>query len=233
MRHIALNFLSVCLLVALVSFPTQAQDREGRTGSRFKEDRYSGQEDRARLALNRFGDCVARLKSEEFLAFVQEPSAETWKKVMYFPNGQTRCADVNMKADSRTIQGSIAEGWYTSTYPDGLPTALKNYEPSLPPQGPAIERIMAADEVSKPYVIVNEFAACVVSAAPAEADRFVRTHVTSKDEEEAFQDLGPMLSPCAFDGQKLSFNMMGFRGAIAYALTELALNPNLHSTDES
>ena len=218
--------------VALLSAPLAAQATDAKTGSRFKEDRFSSQEKRARIALNRFGHCVARVKSDEFVAFMNSRSSEAWEDVMYFPNGETRCLNEDMQSNTRTLQGAIAEGWYLSNYSKGMPSSLASYTPKLPPQAPAISRILSANDAAKPYVIVDEFAACVASAAPAPADAFLRTTVASDDEQAAFQELSPYLGPCAFDGQKLSFNMMGFRGAIAFALTELALDPTLHDADE-
>ena len=228
MRSLSFHFAGFALGFAVLSASASAQDPEAKIGSRFKEDRYSSREDRARLELASFGDCVARMKREEFEAFMAQPTSDNWEKVMYFPNGQTRCLNTNMVASIRSVQGAIADGWYTVTYKDGLAPSLASYKAKLPPQEPAIERIVAAEESEKPSVIVDEFARCVASSAPASVDRFLRTKVTSKEEKEAFSQLSPYLGPCAFEGQKLSFNMMGFRGAVAYALADLALNPTMY-----
>lgn len=223
LASLTLTLLS-CLSLAVS--PAYAQDKK--TGSRFKEDRFSAQEGRARLALDFYGECVARIKADEFVAYMRDPSNETWKAVTYFPNHTTRCVNQDMQASSRTVQGAIAEGWYLFVYPDGLPPALASFAPRLPPQEPAIAEILAASEQMRPFIIVDEFARCVVAANPVKSDAFLRTHVGEDDEKRAFAQLSPNLGQCAFEGQKLSFNMTGFRGALAYAMAELALNPTMH-----
>ena len=223
---------SIAILTSLAfalcaTAPVNAQSSQ--TGSRFKSDRMTGSEDRARLALDFFGKCVARLKDDDFVAYMNEPSGENWAAVTYFPNSQTRCAaHGDMVFSPRTAQGVIAEGWYLMKYPDGLSPQIAALEPHLPPQGPAIKAIMAASEEAKPFVVVDEFARCVVASSPQKSDAFLRTKVTSKEEREALGALSPHLAPCAFDGQELSFTLMGLRGAIAFSLAELALNPTMH-----
>ena len=225
-------FTAAAAMASAMPVVAHAQQSDAKTGSRFKEDRFSGQEERARIALGRFGECVSRIKRDEFPVFMADRSAENWKAVMYFPNNQTRCAFENMQISTRSAQGAVAEGWYLAQYQEGMPPALANYAPRLPSLAPAIARITAADKGDKPTAIVDEFARCGVSSAPTKVDAFLRSEVVSKQEAAAFAELSPELGPCAFEGQKLSFNMMGFRGAVAMAMVELALNPSMHDADE-
>lgn len=221
---VALGLVAAGATPAVAQRATEGADQNVRTGSRFTENKFKDSKG-ARPMMQFFGQCVARSRMDVVRAFLIDPSRANWDRIVDFPDNTTRCVDRDMSSDFRTMRGAISEGWYLAAYPDGPAPVIAAMTPSVPSADAAIARIVAADEKEKPDVIVDEFAACVVAVDPAGSDALLRSQINTDAEKAAIGALSPNFGKCAFEGQRLSFNVMGLRSAIAYALAARSLGP--------
>ncbi len=210
--------------LALVAPPALSQEgaEETRTGSRFTREKCDG----TRIAcesLGFFGRCVAGYKSDKIESFLLDPSPENWEPVIYSPNNRTRCAIRNMAASFREYSGTVAEGWYVRRFENGPPDFFTTGVQTPPTQDELVERLLAVDEADRDYAMVLEFARCVAATAPVEIDALLRTDVESKEERAAVSAIAPHLGPCAFEGEKLSFDYESLRSMLAFALATRAV----------
>ncbi|MXP28562.1 hypothetical protein GRI58_06975 [Porphyrobacter algicida] len=212
----------VCAIgLGVVSISASAQDdgnERSETGTRFSKERYNNKRD-ARATLSYFGRCVAEYKSDKIGKYLLDPSDTNWKAMTYFPNSQSGClTQYGMRSSFREMRGALSEGWYLRKYPDGPPAGTVDDPKAAPSQKDSVARIMAADPADRSSVIVDEFALCVAATAPLEADALLRTKVTSKAERAAINALAPYFGPCAFEGQKMSFDVESLRAALDYGM---------------
>lgn len=225
MRRMMTGALAVLGAAALsLGSPAAAQDaeREGEIGSRFSREKYDGNRG-ARETMSYLGRCVAGYKDAEIRAFLADPTYETWKPILDFPNNQSHCVIRNTMAGFTDYRGAMSEGWYLVTYEDAPPPYFASAANEAPSQEETAALIVAADEESRPQVVIDEFARCVAAVNPLGVDALLRTKHDGKDENQAIQALMPSFAPCAFEGQKLGFDQAGLRSALAYALATRAV----------
>ena len=213
-----------------------AQEQVDRTGSRFTDDRFHGNnQGEERHTMEFLGRCVASQKADEVEAHLRQESNETWAAVMKFPQGRTRCLfGRDLASNYRTMRGAIAQGYYVMQNPQGAPPSISGAIPGPPPVDEQVAIILSASDDSKSDVVVDEFARCVVASDPMGADRLVRTEPKTKEEGKALGALSPKFGPCAFEGQELAFDREGLRNAMAWALARqsLGVKPELPQSDE-
>ncbi|ATE63141.1 hypothetical protein [Rhizorhabdus dicambivorans] len=80
------------------------------------------------------------------------------------------------------------------------------------------------------YVVLREFAECVVRAAPAESRAVVIGPIGSKAEDEAFRALAPSLGPCLPQGSSIKAGRTMLSGLLAEALYRLSAAPSQASS---
>lgn len=229
MIRTVLSVLGILGLVCATGAQAQStSERSSVTGSRFSKEKFNNVRD-ARSTLSFFGRCVATYRSDRIKDYLLNPVPAKIQDLITFPNSETHCVNgyAALKSGYREIRGSLSEAWYLRTFPDSPPAWFADDPAAAPSQEEVAKRIIEADVEDRADVIVEEFARCVAAIAPVETDRVLRTPVATKDERVAINRLAPNFGPCAFEGQKLSFDEASLRSALAYALAAHAARGKL------
>lgn len=217
----AIAVLAMAGLACAGSAAAQDPMSETKTGSRFSREKFDS-ERAARDNMAYFGQCLASYKSEEIRDYLAAPTTSKLVAVTDTRNG-SRCVVRDMVAGFIDYRGSLSEAWYLKTYDEAPPATFTPAGIAPPTQEETAAAIVGANEEGRAQVVVDEFARCVSAVNPLGVDTLLRTEHGDKAEKAAIQALVPSFAPCAFEGQKLSFDEAGLRSALAFALARLAL----------
>jgi hypothetical protein len=116
---------------------------------------------------------------------------------------------------SALMRGPLFEALYKQDFEN---FALRRGRTPLPlPDLDAMEKTPDLSDHSKRSLAVDDFAACVVAANPAESLALLETAPASSDEEKHVDALTPALGPCFAKGIQFSINHPMLRGFVAEA----------------
>lgn len=113
------------------------------------------------------------------------------------------------------LRGALAENIYLAEHPRPVDFAHVDHSAkNLPADWQKAK--LTADQASE--IVAQDFAQCVVSDAPAQADALLRTSPRSTAEGTAISALAPYLGPCLAVGHTFSMDAAAVRSYVAQAL---------------
>lgn len=120
-----------------------------------------------------------------------------------------------MRVDYAQLRGAVAEEIYLAAHPQPVDfAALDHSDKSLPTTW--ISRQLEGAELQQ--VIWQDFAQCVASDAPVQADAILRTAPRSAEEDAAIKRIRPFLGPCLGAGSKFTMDAASLRSYLAQAI---------------
>lgn len=113
------------------------------------------------------------------------------------------------------LRGAIAEEIFLAAHPQAVDfSALNHSDKSLPSEWISSE--LETPQLSR--IVWQDFAQCVVSDAPAEADAILRTTPRSAEEASAIREITQFLGPCLGDGSTFKMDAATLRSYLAQAM---------------
>lgn len=132
-----------------------------------------------------------------------------------------------MRVGYSQLRGAVAEELYLEVYPAPIDfTSRDHSDKSLPAEW--IDGQREGAELRE--ILWHDFAQCVVSDAPVQADAILRTLPRSAEEGAAIGRIAPFLGPCIGAGSKFTMDAAMLRSYLAQALSRgVAMWPALTS----
>lgn len=213
-----MKLLVAFLVVAFVSLPLSAQVPTSSSEFRpnFHEDAYT----RGALELKRMASCAVERRdglANSMLESLPGSRSETLiiDKMMDVMVNCMRRLRPAMRVDHEQLRGAVAEELYLAAHPRPVDfAAFDHSDKSLPPEWISSE--LEAPQLSR--IVWQDFAQCVVSDAPMQADAMLRTAPRSAEEAAAIEQIMRYLGPCVGDGSTFKMDAAALRSHVAQAL---------------
>jgi hypothetical protein len=177
-----------------------------------------------RLALAEGAECLVDAKSNivtNFLALFPG-SSDAARQAGYL--SKIECVSSATGAYEVTyspeiLRGALYKALYVRDFADRVP-GLAATSPDF-----HVDTAGGRPEDARDYVVMRQFAECVVRKDTAAARALVLAPTESSGEAAAFRDLQPDLSPCFVQGGSAQISKSAFTGLVAEALYRLSI-PN-------
>jgi hypothetical protein len=213
------------LVAAFPGVVSAAAPREAELGTRIPTpkpvtipDRLGlSDQDRARVALIAFGECVVarspKLAKQLVATPADDPAADKLLSRMATPD----CLrDGEMRMSSLLMRGAVFVGLYRSTF--------GRSQPAISPEPTNFNEEVGnvSDAAARQHIVLREFGDCVVRAVPDQSRALLLATPTGQAEQAAFGALTPKLGPCLVEGSNVTISKITLTGVIGEALYRLA-----------
>ena len=222
----ALSLCAVSAIMPISQAIAQNQDNDygggSRLGPRRAQINQSGT-DAARVVLQDFAQCLyARRPSsaERFMALpVDTKEYASAKKTLFDTLGDSCIeGDGSLQFSPSLLRGALFEAAYRKKFASQAPVAFV-----------AEAEVSVAANYARPYsedarkqIILQDFAMCVVKAAPSGARLLILTSPGTSRESIALTAISGHLGPCLTKDQKVELSKPSLRGIMAEALYRMS-----------